>query len=64
MRRWRILVDARIEIVEEGETGMDAELAVIAALRDRSASGGFRSLDWSEAYVVPGSAVEIVELVS
>lgn len=60
LRRWRLYVDARLEVVVEAQYGVDAELLVIDALRDRDAPPApLDGLDWSEAYVVPGSAVDV-----
>lgn len=58
MNRWRVYVDARIEIVVEAETGDAAELVVRDALEDGDVPA-LRSLDWSDASLVPGSAVPV-----
>lgn len=51
--RWSVLVDARVEVIFPAPSGVEAEAALIAALRE----GDSPSLpDWTEAYVVPGSS--------
>jgi len=58
VNRWRVYVDARIEIIVEAPTGDAAELVVRDALEEGDVPG-LRDLDWSDASLVAGSAVAV-----